>query len=511
MANENQSVKKRRKERLVKNTKASLVFQVTSIVSGFVLPKLILHNFGSEINGLVNSIAQFLQMISFLELGIGAVIQSSLYKPLADNDYKQVSRIVVSASRFFKRLAKILLVYVLILLAVYPYIAGQDYGHLYTAALIVAMSASSFCQYYFGIVNQLLLTADQRGYIQYNTQTITIVLNTLACVILIQLGASIHIVKLATALIFLARPVVLRLYVDRKYTIDRKITYTEEPIQQKWNGVAQHVAAVVLDSTANVILTVFATLSDVSIYSVYHLVLYGLKTLYTSMTTGIRSLLGELWAKKELSELSKTFGWVEWLLNTGAVLIFGCTGTLILPFVAVYTKGITDADYIQPLFAALITFAQAGHCLRLPYNMMILAAGHYKQTQSNYLIAAALNILISIIMVKCFGLVGVAIGTLVAMAYQTVWMALYNSRNIIKWPFKNFIKQIGIDALSVALGILATRWLVLGSVTYRAWILLAIMHAVIWIFVVIFVNMLFYKDKMSALGSKLIKRFRKLA
>jgi len=509
MTNENHSVKNRRKQRLVKNTKASLVFQATSIISGFVLPKLILRNFGSEVNGLVNSIAQFLQMISFLELGVGAVIQSSLYKPLAENDYDQVSRIVASASRFFKRIARILLVYVLVLLAVYPYIADQNYGYLYTAALIVAMSASSFCQYYFGIVNQLLLTADQRGYIQYNTQTITIVLNTLACVVLIQLGASIHVVKLVTALIFLARPVVLRLYVDRKYMIDRKITYTGEPIQQKWNGVAQHIAAVVLDSTANVILTAFATLSDVSVYSVYHLVLYGLKTLYTSMTTGIRSLLGELWAKNEISELYKTFGWIEWLIHTGAVLIFGCTATLILPFVSVYTKGITDADYIRPLFAALITLAQAGHCFRLPYNMMILAAGHYKQTQSNYLIAAALNIVISIIMVKCFGLVGVAVGTLAAMAYQTIWMALYNSRNMIRWPFGNFVKQTGVDGLSVVLGILGTKWFVLGSVTYRSWILLAMIHALIWLCMIIVVNMVFYRDKMRTLRLKLLKKCRK--
>ena len=59
----------------------------------------------------------------------------------------------------------------------------------------------------------------------------------------------------------------------------------------------------------------------------------------------------------------------------------------------------------------------------MPYNILILAAGHYKQTQSNYIIAMILNIVVSIATVKMWGLVGVAIGTLIAMAYQTVWMA----------------------------------------------------------------------------------------
>lgn len=45
-------------------------------------------------------------------------------------------------------------------------------------SLIVTISISSFAQYFFGIVNRLLLTADQRGYIQYNAQTLAVVCNT---------------------------------------------------------------------------------------------------------------------------------------------------------------------------------------------------------------------------------------------------------------------------------------------------------------------------------------------
>ena len=154
--------------------------------------------YGSEVNGLVNSITQFLQIIAFLDLGVGAVVQSSLYKPLADGDNNQISCVLKSASRFFQRLAQILLVYVVILIGIYPYIANQNFGFMYTATLIVAMSISSFAQYYFGVVNRLLLLADQRGYVQYNIQTVTLILNTIACTVLITCGASIQFVKLTT-------------------------------------------------------------------------------------------------------------------------------------------------------------------------------------------------------------------------------------------------------------------------------------------------------------------------
>lgn len=498
-----------RQKRLLYNTVSSLLFQLTTIVCGFILPRLILNAFGSEVNGLVNSIAQFLGVISFLELGVGAVVQSALYKPLAEKNQKDVSKIIASANKFFTKLGQILLIYVIALVIVYPQFAGKDFGFIYTATLIVAISLSSFAQYFFGIVNRLLLTADQRGYIQYNAQTLAVVCNTAACFILIRMGCSIQIVKLTTSLIYLLQPFLIYLYVRHHYSIDRKIKYTKEPIAQKWNGIAQHVAAVILDGTDTIVLTLFATLSDVSIYSVYFLVVKGVKQLFISMTNGITSLIGELWAKQEIKKLNKTFSWTEWVIHTGTTFVFGLTAILIVPFVRVYTLGIHDANYIQPLFAALIVAANAGHCLRLPYNIVILAAGHYKQTQNNYIIAAILNIVVSVVTVKVWGLIGVAIGTLVAMGYQTVWVAVYDSKNLIKWPLRKFTKQIFVDGLTVLIGFFATRMITMPGATYVEWVILVAKTAIIWSVIVCVLNMVFYRDKLQSMFHKICEKVKR--
>ena len=189
--------------------------------------------------------------------------------------------------------------YVAFLFCVYPFISSQQFGWLYTSTLLAAMSISSFAQYYFGIVDRLLLTADQRGYIQYTAQTITLILNTVACVILIKLGCSIHIVKLTTSLIFLIRPLYLSWYVRKHYDIDYKIKYEGEPIKQKWNGMAQHIAYTVLNDTDTIVLTVLGTFSEVSIYAAYNLVVAGVKKLFTSMMNGVEAYLGNLWARQD--------------------------------------------------------------------------------------------------------------------------------------------------------------------------------------------------------------------
>lgn len=488
-----------RSKKLLYNTVSSFVFQITTIICGFILPRLILSNFGTEINGLVNSITQFLGLISFLELGVGSVVQSSLYKPLAEKDEDSISKIISSADKFFKKLGLILFVYVIILVIFYPMFVNQNFGFLYVAFLVIVLSISSFAQYLFGIVNRLLLTADQKGYIQYTVQTIAVILNTVACFVLIYMGCGIHIVKLATSLIYLMQPFLVYLYVKNHYKINKKIKYTVEPIKQKWNGIAQHVAAVILDSTDIVVLSTFATLTDVSIYSVYFFVVKGVKQLFLSMTNGITSLIGELWAKQELENLKNLFGWIEWIIHTGTTYVFGVTAILIVPFVQVYTNGVNDANYIQPLFGALIVLANAGHCLRLPYNIMILAGGHYKQTQNNYIIVALLNIVVSVLAVKHFGLIGVTFGTLVAMLYQTVWMAYYNASNFIKWPFKNFIKQFMIDIVSFLMMYFATKIFVLYTVSYVGWILLAVEVSLVGLVITMFINLIFYKKYINKL------------
>lgn len=495
-----------RKKLLALNTSSSLIFQVTTIICGFILPRLILESYGSEVNGLVNSIMQFLAIISFLELGVGAVIQSSLYKPLADKDYDQISRVVASGQKFFSRLAMILLFYVLILICVYPLIVKANFGFLYTSTMILVISISSFAQYYFGVVNSLLITANQRGYFSYNIQTITLILNTIACFILIKLGASIHIVKLTTSLIYLARPLILSFYVKRNYKINWDIKYDKEPIKQKWNGIAQHVSAVVLDGTDNIVLTIFMGLEIVSVYSVYNMVVMGVKKLLMSMTNGIQSLMGELLAKREFDKLRLFFGWVEWSIHTGTTFIFGVTSILIIPFVQIYTSGINDTNYVQPLFSVLIVVANAGHCLRLPYNILILAGGHYKQTQKNYIIAAMINIVISILFVNIFGLPGVAMGTLLAMFYQTIWMAIYDSKNLIHWPIKYFIKQLLVDFITILFFVIIARLLSIAEITWVSWLIYSIKVSIISLLFVGIVNTIFYKRYIMIILEKIFKR-----
>lgn len=483
------------KRKLALNTVSSLLLQIVTLLCGLITPRLFLRAYGSEINGLVQSITQFLGIISLLELGIGQIIKSALYKPLAEKDACTINNILSAGGKFFRRIAYILVGYIAFLMVIYPWVIDRNYSWIYTATLIGAIGIGGFAQHYFGLVDGILLNADQRGYVQFSSQSVALLVNTLVCVFLILTGYSVQVVKLTSSLVFLIRPVAVRLYIKKHYSIDRRATYDGDPIKQKWNGIIQHVSAFILNGTDNIVLTLFSTLSNVSIYSVYHLVVYGVHQLHQSATVGLHSLVGELWAKQDIEKLNRVFGMIEIAIHFSTVFLFSCTGVLILPFIRVYTDGITDANYIQPLFAVLIVLAHASQCIKTTYNILILAGGHYKQTQNCHIISAILNLVVSVATVYFWGLIGVAIGTVVAMAYQMVWMAYYDSKHLLKWPFMNFLKQILIDVLTAFLIWLATSWMQLNNISYLSWFILAIKVALIALVITVAMAFIFYRKK----------------
>lgn len=502
-----------RKKKLILNSISSLIYQLAVFASGLVLPRMFLRYYGSEVNGLVTSIGQFLGVIMLAECGVGSVVQSALYKPLAEQDEDAVSRIMISSERFFRKIALILAGYTALLVAAYPLLTLETFDYGYTMLLILLISIRYFAQYYFGMSYKLLFLADQRGYIQYTLHAGAHILNTLLCVLLMQRGASVHLVKFATSFVFLLQPLSLMLIARKRYRIDRSLVLTEEPLKQKWNGVAQHLALVAQENTDTIILTLFATLTDVSIYDVYHLVVVGIKQIIVSFSDGMQAMLGNMYARNETETLNRTFDGIEWLLHFIVTVVFSAAAMLILPFIGIYTRDIADANYYVPTFAYMITLAMGVYCLRLPYYMMVLVAGHYKQTQMSAVLEAAINIVVSTVLVFRYGIIGVAIGTFVAMAYRTGYLVWYLSGNILNRSVRHFLSHGAVDALTAICIIALVRALpgffTLRGESYGAWIALALKVTACAAAVGLAVNAACYRSKAVAALRMIVQKFKK--
>lgn len=489
-----------RSRKALMNTALSLLLQLVSAVCGFIVPRLIIGTYGSDVNGLVSSITQFLSYITLFEAGVGGVVRAALYKPLADSDVPKLSGIVSATESFFRKISYIFIVYLAALACVYPLIVNKSFGWSYTASLVAIIGISTFVQYYFGITYMVFLQADQKRYITSGVQIITIILNTVLVIAFVKFDASIHMLKFGTAMVYIIRPLFLNYYVKKKYGIERNAKPDNTAISQRWDGLGHHIAYFVNLNTDVVILTVVSKISDaftiaeVSVYTVYYSVAMGILNLTNALSSGMEAAFGNMIANDERENLREKFGLYEFVSYGLTTFMFTCMAILIVPFVKVYTDGVNDADYIRPLFAYLLTAAFAVYSVRSPYNNLTLAAGHYKQTRNGAFVEAGINVVVSAVLVYFFGIVGVAIGTFAAMMFRTVQYAWYLSKNILQRSMMIFVKRVAISLICAALSLLAVNLIphiVIDS--YLTWAAFAIQAAVITLAVTLIINLILSK------------------
>lgn len=484
------------------NTITSLILQLTTIICGFIIPSLVIETYGSSVNGLITSITQFLGFIVLLESGIGGVVRAALYKPLANKDTSAISAIIKATEKIYRSIVFIFIVYLLIMTFFFPLII-EEFEGVFTASLVVIIGASTLAQYSFGITYQLLLQADQKRYITSMFQVFTIVINTIMVVVLIKIGANIHVVRLVSTIVFVIRPIILSQYVKRNYLFDKNILPNKDAIKQRWDGLGHHIAYFLHNQTDVMLLTLATNVKEVSVYSVYSMVVVGIKSVIGAFSSGVEAAFGNMLAKNEKEHLKRSFSTYELFSTTLTTIFFTGTALLILPFVEVYTKGVKDVEYYRPLFAYILVFASAIYSIRLPYHYITLAAGHFKQTRNGAFIEAGINLIMSAILVNFLGVVGVAVGTFCSALFRTVQYAIYTSKNILNRSIWIFCKSFCLSIISSVIIIYVTSMLPKIAIkSYFDWCLYGSIVLTICIIVTSIINYIFFYNEFKMLVNR---------
>ena len=497
-----------RSKKAIFNILTNLFLQLIVILYGFIVPKIIISNFGSNVNGLIASITQFLAYIALLESGFGPVVKAALYKPIANKNKNEIEGILKSSEKFFRTIAKIFIIYILVLCILYPLIVKSNFDYIYTASLIIIISISTFAEYYFGMTYKLYLQANQKNYVISIIQIFTYILSITFIVILVKFDISIHLVKLISGLIFVLRPLMQNMYIKKKYNISLKNSSSNYKIAQKWDGLAQHIAFVIHKNTDITILTLFSNLSSVSVYAVYNMIVTGINSIIRIFSESITSGFGDMIAKGENENLNRKFNMYEVMYFSISTVLFTCAILLIVPFVTLYTKGIVDADYVQHGFGHLLVISEFIWAIRLPYNSLVLAAGHFKQTKIGAWVECIVNILLSIILVRRYGLIGVAIGTTVAMTIRSIEIINYVNKNILKRTLLCSVKKILLIIIETLIIVFVCRFIpYLSNTNYINWIVNGIITFSIACLIVLTINVLIFKSEYIELYKTLKRIF----
>lgn len=480
------------------NMISGLILQFFTLISGFILPKIILTCFGSEVNGLVSSLNQFLSYITLVEGGITGVIVASLYKPIVEQDNNKISSVLVTADRFYKKIGALFIAYSVILSIIYPLHFKTEFTFSYVCSLTLILSLTLLIQYMYSLTLRTLLNADKKGYVVNFTQTLIVIFNVLFALISVFIYPSIHVLKLISGSLFLLQPLIFNRYVKKNYKIDWKVEPDNSLIKSRWNGFAINLAAFIHNSTDVTVLTFLANLKTVSIYSVYSLVSSGIKQMINACLSGIAHTVGQAYAKKNWKELNQKLDIYEYIVLILVFFLFTVTALLITPFVQLYTKDIVDTDYNQPLFGFLLVLAEALYLIKLPHLNLAYSANKFKEITVPAYIEAMLNIMISVALVKWIGLIGVTIGTIVGMTYRMVFHVYYTSKIVPGRAQCIFYRKLFLFAAGAGGGfVFCYKLLPLQTVTVGSWIVHAIFYCVVMGAILLAISILFFQNEMK--------------
>lgn len=427
--------------------KYNLVFnflsQIIILFLGILLPRLVLVSYGSEVNGLLNTISQIFVYIGLLEAGIGNASINALYKPIVDRDIHTISEIYCATKKYYRKVTIIYFICVVLFAAIYPFCITTSLNHISVILLILFEGMGGVFSFWLVAALKQVLIADGRNYIIANITMLVRVSTSIAKIIIISLGYDVLLVQTSWFVINCIQVIGYVYYFKRKYAWIEKIENPSmEYLAQKNAFLVHEISGVIFSSTDTFVISTFCGLIAASIYSIYNLVFNSLNSLIGAVNNGMHFILGQTYAKN-FAKYIKVHDAYDSIYMAVVFSLMSVAYILIYPFVSLYTSGIEDANYVVKGLPFLFALIQMLSCSRAVASRLINVAGYARATQNRSILEATLNLGVSLILVNIIGIYGVLIGTIVALLYRTNDIIIYANVKILKRsPWVTYTKML---------------------------------------------------------------------
>lgn len=439
----------------IANVLTSVLSQIITLGLGIIIPRLVLVNLGSEANGLLSSVNTILGYVSLLEAGVGVASMQALYGPVAKENRNDINSILAATNIFYKQTSGMYLVVVLFMTVVFPFTIKSSLPTWQIMAVTFLSGMPGVISYYFQGKYQILLRAEGKSYVLTNLMTVCHIGTSFAKIILLLCGCNIVALQIMYMAFNLIQVAYIMLFMKRNYSwLNLNAPPAYEKISQSKNALVHQVSSLIFNNTDTLILTYCCGLMSVSVYSMYTM-LFGIIATAISNFSGMSFVLGQTF-NTDRQRFKKMLDAYEIFNMVLTFSLFCIANIFILPFLKLYTYGVTDVNYIDTYLTYLFIATYLLSNGRKTSSLVIEYVGHFKQTQWRAILESVINITVSLTCVFRFGIYGVLIGTIAALLYRTNDMIIYANKKILnRSPWKTYRRWLVNLALFVAVTLLS--------------------------------------------------------
>ena len=287
----------------------------------------------------------------------------------------------------------------------------------------------------------MLLQAEGRGYVLINANLLLTVSISIGKIILLICGLSLIAVQLLCFLCGLLQTVLLTLYAKKQYSwLNRAVPPDTTATAQHRAVLVHQISGLIFQNTDVLLLSVVCGLKTTSVYSMYVMLFGMVGTAVSAINGSVSFALGQTYHtdRAHFLRLYRAFETYNMALTFALYLT---ADVFILPFLKLYTAGVTDISYLDPVLPHLFVCTYLLSNGRAAAQRVIEYAGHFQKTQNRSVIESVINLLISLLLVVPLGMYGVLIGTIAALLYRTNDMIFYASHKLLHAPARRTYRK----------------------------------------------------------------------
>ena len=459
----------------LKNMAFGVGSQILSILMGFFTRWMFIALLGKEYLGVSGLFTNVLSLLSLANLGFDTAIIYSLYKPLADGDVVSVKGYMHVYKRVYRVVGATVFVLGCILMPFLPHLIKGTVTipeNIYIIYLLFLFQSASS---YFFSYKQSLLTASQQSRVISLYHSIFMVLRnigemavlfffhayipTLICIIVFQLAENAWIARVTDKRFpFLTDPSAGEISVDQKQALKENVK----------SLFLYKISGTIISSTDNILISKFQGLASVGLYSNYVYIVDVIRTFLSYIFYSMTASIGNYNATESKDANEKMF----YNLFFASFWLYGftgiCLGVLLNPFISLWI----GEDYLLPswtVFIIIVNYYTAG--VQYASTTYREVTGLFKVGKYRPLIAALINLVVSIILAYPLGISGILLGTIISRVCVYFWFDPYIiHKKLFNRKLKYYFVTYMLYAL-ISLGVGAICLIICNSIpAFHQWI-----------------------------------------
>lgn len=403
----------------LKNFIISICSQLLILVLSFINRRVFVLYMDVELLGYDNLFANIFNILSVTELGVGGIITFHLYREFANKNTDEIAKLMHLYRNIYRIVAIAVLTLGMIIYFFLPFIVKDEtYNWTFIHEIYLIQLAGTVAGYLFSYMRTIFI-ADQQEYRTIEADLVTqVYTQILQIVVIVFLKNFIIYIAIKTAATILSNILIsfiaIRKYPYLKY---KNISITDKDIK-KWNIVSDvknflihKIAYSVYGGTDSVVISAICGIKNVALYGNYYLIQNSINNIFINRVLNpIQASVGNYVYSEDCQEKQKeTF----MMLDTFCILLasYVMAGYMLFyqPFITFWLGKQYLLDYAF-VFAFSITSYLSISCEMLyKYRATF---GEYEKDRNCMIFSAIINVIVSIVLAKVNGMLGVQIGTI---------------------------------------------------------------------------------------------------